>query len=382
MTAWYRTGKRAAALGVACTVLLVTSAFGLAGSRPAGASKSGVAQAAAALRQAEGMPKLRTVGKPVDMAKLRKELGGRKIWVITSALNIPFVAAIVQGVQQAAKVAGLQVLVLDGQGDVAKWNSDLAQAVSEHAPAVISVAASPVVMKSAMAKARAAHIPVIDVLTADQASPLVPGTFAHVSISFYRSGELQADYVIAQSRGKANVLIFGDNEFPGEVTRVQGMEHQFRALCPLCHVTFHDTQVGSLATELPNLTQTLLRRNPSITWVLPTYDAQAVYIVPAIKAMGLAHKVHVVGSDAVPTNLSWVKQGNVELADVGEPDIWTGWAAVDEISRALLGMPRVTEPIPLRMFIPSNLKRLSVSNEYQLWGGKFQHQYEALWGVH
>ncbi len=381
MTVWNRTGRRAAALGVAGAVLLATSALGVASARPR-ASASGVAQAAAAIAQAEKMPRLLPIGTKVDMAKLRKELGGRKIWVLTSALNVPFVAAIVQGVQQAAKKAGLQVLVLDGQGDVAKWNSDLEQAVSEHAPAVISVAASPVVMKSGMAKARAAHIPVIDVLTADQASPLVPGTFAHVSISFYQSGELQADYVIAASHGKANVLIFGDNEFPGEVTRVQGMEHQFKALCPACTVTFHDTQVGSLATELPNLTQTLLRRNPSITWVLPTYDAQAVYIVPAIKAMGLGSKVHVVSSDAVPTNLSWVAEGNVQIADVGEPDIWTGWAAVDEISRALLGMPAVTEPIPLRMFVKQNLKGLSTSNEYQLWGGKFQRAYETVWGVH
>jgi ribose transport system substrate-binding protein len=382
MTGWNRTGRRVAAAGVAGVVLLATSALGLAGSRPARASASGVAKAEAAIKAAEQMPKLLPIGPHVDMAKLRKQLGGKKIWVLTSALNVPFVAAIVQGIQQAAKVAGLNVLVLDGQGNVAKWNSDLEQAVSEHAPAVISVAASPVVMKSGMAKAKAAHIPVIDVLTADQASPLVPGTYAHVSISFYRSGELQADYVIAQSHGKANVLIFGDNEFPGEVTRVQGMEHQFHALCPACHVTVKDTQVASLATQLPSLTQTLLRRNPSITWVLPTYDAQAVYIVPAIRQMGLSKTVHVVSSDAVPSNLQWVKQGNVETADVGEPDIWTGWASIDEIARALLGMRPVTEPIPLRLFIQSNMKTLSPNNEYQLWGGKFQHAYETVWGVH
>ena len=356
------------------SVSLLTASAGVA----AAGGPNNVAAAAQAVKTAEALPHWQTPGAPINMSKLR----GKKVWVLTSTLAVPFVADIVKGVQQAAKVAGWHLIVIDGQGDVAKWNNSLAEAVSEHAAAIISVAASPVVMKTEMKKAQAAHIPLIDVLTADEASPLVPGTYAHVSISFYRSGELQADYVIAQSKGKANVLIFGDNEFPGEVTRVQGMMHQFHTLCPGCHVTFQDTQVGSLATQLPNLTQSLLRRNPSIRWVLPTYDAQALYIVPAIKQMGLAKTVHVVSSDAVTSNLIWVAHSNVQVADVGEPDVWTGWAAVDEIARAMLHLKPVNENIPLRMFTRQNLQGVSIGNENILFGGTFRSEYLKLWGLH
>jgi ribose transport system substrate-binding protein len=235
-------------------------------------------------------------------------------------------------------------------------------------------------MKGPMEAALAAKIPVVDTLTADQAASLVPGTFAHVSISFRHSGELQADYAIADSNGKAHVLILGDNEFPGEVTRVEGMQHEFKTLCPDCAVTVQDTQVGNLGVKLGQLTQTLLRRSPDVTLVLPTYDAQGIYVVPAIKAANLDKPVGVIGSDAVTSNLDWIRHGNVQVADVGEPDVWAGWAAVDEIARAMLGLPSVEEGIPLRLFVADNLKDVP-NDENALFGGDFVAQYRKLWGL-
>ncbi len=217
-------------------------------------------------------------------------------------------------------------------------------------------------------------------MTADKTAPLVPGTFAHVSISFYHSGQLQADYAIAQSGGKAHVLILGDNEFPGEVSRVEGMQKEFSTLCPKCAVTVQDTQVGNLGVKLGQLTQTLLRRSPDITMVLPTYDAQAIYVVPAIKSANFDRKIEVIGSDAVPSNLDWIRKGNIQVADVGEPEVWLGWAALDEVARGMLGMKPVDEQIPLRLFVAENLKDVS-NDENELFGGDFVAQYKKLWGL-
>jgi ribose transport system substrate-binding protein len=341
------------------------------------ASAAGVQEAARKIDQAAMLPRFSPPGTPVAMSSLQ----GKRVWVMTSTLTVPFVADIAKGTMEAAQIVGWKAQLVDGKGSVTEWNRILGEAIGQKVDAVISIAASPEVMKTQMAAARSAGIPVIDVLTADKDAPLVPGTFAHVSISFYRSGQLQADYVVARSKGKANVLIFGDNEFPGEVTRVKGMQDEFKQLCPACKVTVQDTQVGKLGTDLGPETQTLLRRDPSIDWVLPTYDAQAIYIVPAIKQANLQSRVKVVGSDAVPSNLDWTAKQDVQVADVGEPDVWTGWAAVDEMARAMLGMPSVDENIPLRMFDSSNLQNVSTSDENQLWGGSFRAEYRKLWGV-
>lgn len=368
-------GSRAIGIVVAAGLAAAVAASPIAAR--SGHGLSGVDQAKAKVLAAMKMPQFKPPGAAVPMSKLK----GKNVWIMTSTLAVPFVADIAHGAQNGAKAAGWKTRLIDGKGNVTEWNRILAEAISQKVDAVISVASSPVVMKPQMAKAKAAGIPVVDVLTADQADPLVPGTFAHVSISFYTSGTLQADYVIWKSGGKANVLIFGDNEFPGEVTRVKGMKDEFKKLCPACKVTFQDTQVAKLGTALGQTAQTLLRRDPSIDWVLPTYDAQALYIVPAIKQAGLAKKVKVVSSDAVTSNLQWTAKSDVQIADVGEPDQWAGWASVDMIARAMLGMPRVDPGIPLRMFDATNLKGVNTADANQLFGGSYVKQYKTLWGM-
>ena len=360
---------------VAVLSLAAGAAWGLLPAAPALAA-DGVATAQAAVTAAEARPSFVAPGAAFDIGKLQ----GKHVWIITSTMAVPFVATIAHGVEAAAKVAGLRTTLFDGKGDVSEWNRGMAQAVSQHADGIVTVGASPELMKGPTADAKAANIPVVDALTADKAAPLVPGTFAHVTISFYHSGQIQADYAIASSGGKAHVLIFGDNEFPGEVSRVAGMQHEFKTLCPDCTVVVQDTQVGNLGVRLGQMAQTLLRRDPDITMILPTYDAQAIYIVPAIKAADLSHPPVVVGSDAVDSNLNWIRQGNVQVADVGEPDVWCGWAAIDEVARGMLGMPPVDEQIPLRLFVKANLEGVS-NDENALFGGDFAAEYRKLWGL-
>jgi ribose transport system substrate-binding protein len=340
-------------------------------------SAAGAKEAAAKVADAKKLPKFVAPGDPVDMASTK----GKTVWILTSTQAVPFVANIAKGAAEAAQTAGWSTRTFDGKGNVTEWNRVLSQAVAQKVDGVITVGASPEVMKPAMAKAAAAKIPVVDAITADKTAPLVPGTFSHVSISFVDSGRLQADYVVAHAKDGAGVLVFGDNEFPGEVSRVQGMKEEFGKLCPSCKVTVRDTQVAKIGTELGPLAQTLLRKDPSIAWVLPTYDAQGLNILPAIKQAGLTDKVKVVGANAVPDNLDSVAKNDVQVADVGEPAFWSGWAAVDEIARAFTGGQPVDENIPLRLFDSGNLGGVDTSDEDSLFGGSFRDEYKKLWGL-
>lgn len=372
------------AVGIAATVTLALSA-GCASSSSTptpttsdtGTSSAGQQQAKAKIDQASQPPTF-NAGAAFDMGSLR----GKKITVLTSTMAVPFVANIAKGIQEAGAVVGWQVTVVDGKGSVTEWSRVMQQAVAQKVGGVITVGASPAEMQPAVAAAQAAGIPVVDTLTADQSKdPLIPGTFAHTSISFYDSGALQADYVIANGSPTAHVLIFGDNEFPGEVTRVQGMRDEFAKLCPGCNVTFQDTQVAKLSTDLGQTAVTLTRRDPSIEWILPTYDAQGLYIIPALKTAGFGSKIKVVGSDAVSNNLQMVKDNNVQVADVGEPNAWSGWAAVDMMGRALTKSAPVEPNIPLRVFTTANLATMDPANEEVLFGDAFRDGYKKVWGL-
>jgi ribose transport system substrate-binding protein len=382
--------SRRVCLGV--TAVAVTTTLAACGSaKPAAPSSSGAPSAAdaaaaaapgkataqAAIDKAKAAPAFQP-NAPVDM----KKLAGKKITVLASTMAVPFVADIANGAKEAAGVVGWDATVVDGKGSVTEWSRIVSQAVSQKVDGIVTVGASPAQMKPAVAAAKAAGIPVVDTLTADQTrDPLVPGTFAHTSISFYDSGRLQADYVIANGTADSHVLILSDNEFPGEVTRVQGMRGEFAKLCPDCKLTVQDTQVATIGTELQRTTQTLLRRDPKVSWVLPTYDAQGLYVVPGIKSAGLAGKVKVVGSDAVSTNLDLVAKNDVQVADVGEPDVWSGWAGVDMMGRALAGQDRVSPDIPLRMFDATNLAGADTKDTNALFGASFRDEYKKVWGL-
>jgi ABC-type sugar transport system substrate-binding protein len=358
---------RGASLAAAASVALAAA--------PA-ARADGVAEAKAEVAKAMQKPQFVAPGEPFDISKLK----GKHVWIITSTMTVPFVATIAHGVEAAAKVAGIETTLFDGKGDVSEWNRGMAQAVAQHADGIVTVGASPELMKGPTADALKANIPVVDAVTADKTAPLVPGTFSHVSISFYHSGQLQADEAIAKLDGKAHVLIFGDNEFPGEVSRVEGMQKEFSTRCPDCTATVQDTQVGNLGVKLGQQAQTLLRRGPDINMVLPTYDAQGIYVVPAIKAANFDRTIEVIGADAVPSNLDWIRQGNIQIADVGEPETWLGWAALDEVARGMLGLKPVDEQIPLRLFTAENLKSVP-NDENELFGGDYEAQYKKLWGL-
>lgn len=370
-----------AATGVLAAVALTGCGHvgdsGGASTAAAGDLSANQKEALANIDAAKKMPTF-SENPPVAMGPL----AGKKVVVLASTLAVPFVANIANGAKEAAKEVGWDATVIDGKGSVTEWSRVVNQAVSQGVDGILTVGASPAQFAPAVASAKAAGIPLVDVLTADQdKDPLIDGTFAHTSISFYDSGRLQADYVIANGAADAHVLVFGDNEFPGEVTRVQGMKDEFAKLCPDCKVTVQDTQVANLATDLQRTTQTLLRRDPDITWVLPTYDAQGLYIVAGIKTAGLAKTVKVVGSDAVSDNLDLIKKGDVQVADVGEPDVWAGWAGVDMLGRALAGQDPVKPNIPLRVFDAENLKGVDTSDTEALFGGSFREDFKKVWGL-
>lgn len=352
------------------------------GSSGAAAGDSGSTQAAkqaeSLYKAAQKMPSFEAPGDPVDAAKVN----GKTIWIVLGNGAVPFLVQIADGIKEAAAAVGVNVKMVDGKGQAPNWSKIMKEAVSQHADAIITDGAPPTLIKKDIAAAGAAHIPVVDTLDLDQTDPLVDGQFATVSISFGESGARQADYVIAQQRGKpTHVLVYGDSEFPSEVKRVEGIKAEFAKLAPNIEVTVKDTLVSKIATDLRGQTQTDLRRDPKIEWVLPTYDAQALYVVPAIKTGGMADKVKVDSSDAVKANLDFVAKGDVQVFDVGPPDIWIGWAAVDAAQRGMLGQDPVDEHVPLRAFVKENLQGVDTGDQDALFGSAFRDGYKQLWGV-
>lgn len=338
----------------------------------------GIRAARAAVARYERQPKFIGPGSRIPIARAR----GKSVWVIAVSMSIPFTASVAQGVQLAAARVGISTHVFDGKGTQSEWIRGINEAVSQHANGVVLIGVPLPLVSSALETMHNDHVPFIDVPT-DCKQPLPFGEFGHVCISFTHAGALQADYAIAHAGAKpTHVLLLEDNEYPSEENRLHGMEAEFRKLAPHDTVDVHNTLTSQNATQLGPSTVNLIRRDPRISWVLATYDAQLLYVVPALQQAGLASKVRIVGSDAVSSNLNWTKTNHVQVADVGEPDHWMGWASLDLIARAMLGRKAVNEHIQLRLFSSGNLKGIrNTGNEDRLFGGNYRARYARLWGL-
>ena len=131
---------------------------------PAVARADGLAEAKAEVEKAMTKPQFVAPGEPFDMNKLK----GKHVWIITSTMAVPFVATIAHGVEAAGKAAGVETSLFDGKGDVSEWNRGMAQAVAQHADGIVTIGASPELMKGPTADALKGKIPVVDAVTADK----------------------------------------------------------------------------------------------------------------------------------------------------------------------------------------------------------------------
>jgi ribose transport system substrate-binding protein len=341
----------------------------------AGASNSAdVGKAKAIVAAAEMVPKFIGPGSSVNGAALR----GKTVWIVSAGQAVPFNVSIVNGVKAACAALGCKTVVFDGQESLPQWGRGVSEAVAAKASAIIMPSISPSLVTSEVEQAVTDNIPVVDLFSETQSAPVSAGAFAHVSISYVQSGRIQAAYVVAASKGNAGVIAIADNEFPSEVARVNGgIVPELHSLCSKCSVNVVEQAAGTMQSDLGSKISSALAAHPGADYIMAAYDAQVTYALPGIVQAGEAHTVKVVGADAV--NLSQVRAKGEEVADVGEPLVWAGWGAVDEVLRALKGRPAADEHIPMRLFVATNIG--SSLSESALFGGSYKSHYLKLWGV-
>src|SRR5581483_2725041 len=281
------------ALATVGACVLATS-VDTASSRPSATSLPKGGPTAAAVKEAKQLvaaakakPTFKAPGAQVNGSVLKN----KSIWVITN-VNVAMNTPIIQGIKQASKLFGAKVTVFDAAGKVSEMNRGMSQAISAHADAIVETGIAPNLTSAPLAQAKAKHIPVVDAFGTSVDTPKLPGNIAHVSILFGLGGKLQVDYLLSDSNGSAvDAVIFNDTEFPSEAERARGMVAEFKRLCPACKYQEQNVELANVATQLKSLTETTLRRDPAINYILADYDYQAQFIIPGVIEAGALGKV-------------------------------------------------------------------------------------------
>ncbi|UGS35988.1 sugar ABC transporter substrate-binding protein [Capillimicrobium parvum] len=298
------------------------------------------------LMETEGV-KLPAPTEPFDPGK-------KRVAVILAGQDAGF-DAMNEGVHEAARTMGWTVgPSMDGKFSPTAQAGFIQQAVQEKYDAIILLVIDAATVESALAAANKANIPVACVMCDNEG---YEGKIYDVTTGGYPAGQAMAQYVIADSGGKAKILVFNDKGFAINPRRVAGFEDTIAKDCPGCKVVADlQTSAAELSDAGPPSWLGALRRYPegSFDYVVWPGDYWAV---PAGKtAQEQGREVGVTGYDGTPEMVGLIKQGGtVFKATISAPFPYLGWAALDVVARASAGHDVWdTTQMPVRLVTADN----------------------------
>ncbi len=375
--------RRAAALTIAVAALTgCGSDDGSSTAAPEkGASKAGVEHAQAQIEKYRAIPAFEPPGPAFDA---KQAAAGKTLLSIPASSAVPFVQTIQEGMKEISGQIGMKFIDWPNQGKPVQWVQGMNQALDRKANVINLLAGiNPGALGPQIAKAEGAGASVVASHLYDVNQPATNGADS-VSIYYEQAGRLLADWVIAKTGGKANVLAVTINEVVSTKPMMTGINDEFAKHCGSgCKVSTVNTAIADVATRIQPQVQSALVKDPKINYVIALYDsAEAPFVVAGIRQAGAKSRVKVVTFNGTPSVLKMVKAGDVEM-DVGESLDWISYGVMDQVMRLAGGMDPVKDPkLPIRIFDKTNVDETGTPpTDSQGYGDGYRDGYMKLWGL-
>ena len=273
-----------------------------------------------------------------------KAATGKTIVFVGADLKNGGILGASKGVEEAGKVIGWNVRVMDGQGSVSARTAALNQALALKPAGIVVGGFDTTEQKAAFGNAAKAGIPLVGWNAGPKPGPdAAAGLFANVTTTADDISEAAALWAVADSGGKAGVVIFTDSQYSIAVYKAKAMEAVIKK-CGGCTVlSYEDSPIADSATRMPTLTTTLLQKfGAKWTHSLAINDLYFDFMGSSLKAAGKkgddAPRA-VSAGDGSEAAYQRIRARNHQSATVPGPLNMQGWQVVDELNRAFAGAP-------------------------------------------
>ncbi|GAB3460587.1 substrate-binding domain-containing protein [Kineococcus endophyticus] len=277
---------------------------------------------------------------------------GKTVWVLSAFQQVAGLAHLTDETVEAAKALGWGTQVCDGQNNTdGAWAKCVRQAVAAGADAIVleSIDCAPVAQALKEAKAAGVLVASLTSFDCDDPTqgggqplfdvtvPFVGGTTA--AQSYEAAGQLRADWVVAQTKGAAQVVHV---EFRG-VAFGEHLADAFNeriAACSGCEV------VGTVVitpADVPNIRQkfeTAMLQHPEANAVAVDVD----FMLPAgiQQALTTSGKdLAVAGGECTRDSVGYLHTGGGIDMCIGQSPVWLSYAGIDGLNRVFAGQPVV-----------------------------------------
>jgi ribose transport system substrate-binding protein len=297
------------------------------------------------------------------------------IYHVACNLALEGCSKIANAIKSGTQALGYKFEQCDGGTTADKIGACFTNAINAKPDAIVVNGIGADAAADSFAKVAAAKIPLVGSFTGDKV-PTKNVTTEIGGDSCTLGAQHLADWIVADSKGKANVLFVGTKTYACNIQREAGFTSQLQK-CTSCKVKSLPFAIDAVQSQLPQQLQSAIQSNPGVTYIVGTFDAVALAATDAIRQAGKADSIKVAGFDGDAPNLALIAKGDIQVADDTTGSQEPGWAAADASARAMTGA-QLPPSIPLTDVVidKTNAAQIGVYKG----ATDFQTQFQQLWG--
>ncbi|MCK9248317.1 MAG: substrate-binding domain-containing protein [Solirubrobacteraceae bacterium] len=257
-------------------------------------------------------------------------------------------------VREAAKAMGWTASpVFDGEFAPAKQAGYVQQAIREGYDAIVLVSIDANSIKAALDAAKAKDIPVACVMCTNAGFDGV----VDVTTNGVTDGEAIANWIAADSGGKAKILAYDDKSFPIVAERLKAMKARLAEVCAECSIDDATIPTTDLQKPGPPTWTAALAKYPqgAVDYVMSPYDPFAIPFSKTAEQRGRTD-LKIGGYDASPDFVAMIKKGDGPAAvTTAAPFPYASWGAMDQVARIKAGKePWKSDGLPVALVTKEN----------------------------
>lgn len=342
---------------------------------------SGVANAKKFLEPYLAKPVFTAPGEPFDAKACA---AGKKMLSIPNSSANPFLKGIIDRMKKVGGELGLEVVEWENQGQPSQWVQGFEFAIRDGFDIIDLISGiDPGTVAPQVKAAKEAGVKVMTSHFYDPSFDQHPDVSSSLTIGFNEVGKILANWAIANTDGKANILTIVSREVPPTIPLTAGIDEMLAANCPDCKIV-QEINVGvtEWATKIQPAVQAALQANPDINVIIPIYDSMSQFVVPATRLTGKVGQVKVATFNGTPFVLDFISQGLVDM-NIGESLDWIAYATVDGHLRDACDMesPKALN-VPFYIFDKSNVADAGSPAQFDTgYGDAYVSGFRKLWGL-
>jgi len=354
-----------------------SSSSGGAGSQSSSSSSAALKAAKAQIAKYSSIPKFKAPGPSVAAAKL----SGKKILVVDNDQVAQELVTINQGVTQAAAAAHISVSFFNGQDTLSTDQQGIQQGINQKVSAIILDGVDPALVPASLKAAKAAGIPIIAATLGTTKDN--PDVFGLSSPNYVLTGQLMADAALVGTNGAkitADVVQFTNPTVPEAISGIKSVFSKCSSSCTISKSVTIEPQ--DWPTKVAPAVVADVKANPDVNVIFGVIDdTMGNFAATGVKEAAVTNVKVIAGQGSGPAPLATVQQGGAYYADPGQSALWTGWGAVDQAMRGMLGMAPGTDVTPVRYLDATVLKGVNVKDSTALYGDSYVAGFKSLWGL-